>query len=105
MLYPIEVNMEVIDERGNTNIVAIVFDFHPSRINELAHTLDGNTSVLSNGHYYKLLVPYQDMKTLYNRLHPINNEFKEDVDAYFKDKYKAIKQYKAKQNYERGETD
>lgn len=105
MLYPIHINMETTDEKGEVNIVAIVFDYHPSKVQGLMHTLDGNTSIFSGGQYYKVLVPYKVMTDLYHSLHRIDNRFKDEVDMYFKDNYKAIKTRKAKDRYERGETD
>lgn len=96
MLYPIEINMEIIDEQGNPNIVAIVLDYHYSKVVRILHTLDGYTTILTTqGDYIKILRPYREMVDLYHLQHKIDNRYKEEVEEYFKDNYKAIKLNKA----------
>jgi hypothetical protein len=92
MKVPAYVNIEVIDEKGKFNVAAAVIDFHPSEIKRLINTYDGMTSLLtSDNMVIKVLVPFREMCKIYNIQHRIDDTFKEEVDAFFEDNYKEIK--------------
>lgn len=105
MLVPVYVNTEIVDEKGKANIVAAVLDLHPSKINKIMNTYDGYTSIIDNyGMVHKILVPFIFIYNLYNQHHAIDDTFKEEVDTYLLDNWKALKE-RLNNNTNGGETD
>lgn len=92
MKVPTYVNIELLDEKGKANIAAAVIDFHPSEIKRICNTYDNMTSILtSDNMVIKILIPFKEVCKIYNAQHIIDDTFKEEVDTYYKDNYKAIK--------------
>jgi len=101
MLYPVLVNVSILDEQGKENIAAAVLDLHASKIERLFHTVDGNTSLLTSDNiYFKILVPFPTMYEIYNKQHLIDITFQEEVLDFFKDNYKAIRDRKNRRDGE-----
>jgi len=92
MLRPVSVNIEVQDVKGNVNIAAAILDFHPTQVKRIVRTYDGMASIVTADlMVIKVLIPYEALVKIYNEQHKIDRTFQEDVDEYYKDNYKSVK--------------
>lgn len=97
MKKPVYINAEIVDNNKNVNIVAGVIDLHYTEIKRMFNTEDGYTAILTNDNMViKVLVPFTVMYSIYNEQQQIDETFKEEVDEYLKDNYKALKKNNGK---------
>lgn len=91
MRVPVKVNISV-EQHGKENIVAAVLDFHYTNIKSMIRTYDGCVSIVdANNMVFKILIPFEDMYNLYNNQHSVDQTFADEVNAYYGDNYKALK--------------
>lgn len=103
MLIPIVVNIEIYLDDGSIDVAAAVIDFHHSKIAQFVNTVDGMTSIVNDkGWIYKILIPFEEMYSIYNQQHEINDTYKDEVDDFLKDNYKNTRKNNINKD---GETD
>jgi hypothetical protein len=93
MKFPVLVNVVVKvpqpDGAYKTDLNRVVLDFHYKGIAGFSNAGDGSTLVcLKVGERYEhhqIAIDFEAMYQLYNMQDPIDEQFKEEVDAYAKD--------------------
>ena len=104
MLLPILVNIEVFDHNDKSNIVSTVLDFYYKGIKRFSRTEDGCTAMLFfDGFNCKVLVPFEEIYSIYHNQHDVDERYKDEVDMYSKDNWLGIKNFKSKGNGEAGD--
>lgn len=92
MLRPVLVNIEIIDEKGNGNIVASVIDFHPSEIHRMIRAHDDMTYITDLFNVeIKVLLPFQVAVKIYDDQSNIDKTYEENVKEYYDNNYESLK--------------
>ncbi len=104
MRYPVLVNINVNtvlpDGNHQTDINRAVLDFHYSNVHSFVNGPEGNcvVSLKDTGRDYNIQLTFQEFYDLYTIQNPIDEQFKDDVDAYAAENLKGLKEFLRKQN-------